>query len=237
MSIRDKYTVRSIATEETKEWLLYKHYAKRTPSISYAFGLFNEHNILSGVCTFGMPPTPFFSKLFENGTYVELNRLVISDGLDKNVLSFFVSRCIKALGNMIIVSYADANMKHNGYIYQATNWIYTGLGRVDQNDLRGVNRFYFGNKEFHERHIPETMAAFNFKIDNNLTKNENWVANGGKIIKQERKHRYFYVTGNNHFVKKNEDIIKNHFIIYPYPKGDNQRYDASYKPTIQTSLF
>jgi hypothetical protein len=28
--------------------------------------------------------------------------------------------------DLIIVSYADSQMNHNGYIYQATNWIYTG---------------------------------------------------------------------------------------------------------------
>ena len=27
----------------------------------------------------------------------------------------------------VIVSYADTSLGHHGYIYQATNWIYTGL--------------------------------------------------------------------------------------------------------------
>ena len=39
MSIKDKYYVESIDSRETYDWLLNKHYAKRIPSISYAFGL------------------------------------------------------------------------------------------------------------------------------------------------------------------------------------------------------
>ena len=41
------FTVDRIPYSECKEWLLYKHYAHRIPSISYAFGLF-ENGILKG---------------------------------------------------------------------------------------------------------------------------------------------------------------------------------------------
>lgn len=228
MGILNKYNVTEIATKKTEEWLLNKHYAKRKCNVMKSFALV-ENEIIVGVATFGMPPTPFFSKLFDKGTYIELNRLITNDGLDKNALSFFVSRCLKMLGNMVVVSYSDANQKHNGYIYQATNWIYTGVGRVNQKDKRGVNKFFYNEKEYHERHIPKTMTALKFQIDSKLTKNENWVANGGLIVKQERKHRYFFVVGDKKFKKKNTDIIKNHFIIYPYPKGENQNYDTSYE--------
>ena len=36
--------------------------------------------------------------------------------------------------NIILVSYADTSMNHNGYIYQATNWIYTGASK-ERTDL------------------------------------------------------------------------------------------------------
>ena len=55
MSIKDIYKVESIKSSETYDWLMNKHYAKRIPSISYAFGLFDNNNILQGVCTFGFP--------------------------------------------------------------------------------------------------------------------------------------------------------------------------------------
>ena len=50
--IKDKYKVESIKSQETYDWLLHKHYAKRIPPISYAFGLFKDKELL-GVCTYG----------------------------------------------------------------------------------------------------------------------------------------------------------------------------------------
>ena len=130
--IKNKYIVKSIKKELCKEWLLYKHYAKRMCSISYSFGLFIDGN-LNGVCTFGFPPNYNYNNgkcVFNNYECLtlELNRLVVNDNLKKNSLSYFVSQCLKKLPkNSCIVSYADQNNGHNGYIYQATNWIYTGV--------------------------------------------------------------------------------------------------------------
>jgi hypothetical protein len=47
-----------IKPEESYPWILQKHYAKRIPQISYAFGLYEE-NQLMGVVTYGMPASPF----------------------------------------------------------------------------------------------------------------------------------------------------------------------------------
>jgi hypothetical protein len=130
MSVKNKYIVKSIDSYLCKDWLLNKHYAKRLCSISYSFGLF-DNNILVGIMTIGKPAS---NQLCigvcgsENSKFVyELNRLCVNDGLEKNVLSFFLSKSLKLIKeNMILISYADTQMYHNGYIYQATNWIYTG---------------------------------------------------------------------------------------------------------------
>lgn len=39
---KDDFDVRPIPFSEAKEWVLYKHYAHRVPSIVYSFGLY-EH--------------------------------------------------------------------------------------------------------------------------------------------------------------------------------------------------
>ena len=124
------YEVKSIDYQDCKEWFLKKHYAKRIPSISFCFGLYSDK--LEGVCSFGSPPSRALCIGLcgvENAHKVyELNRLVVNENLPKNTLSYFVSKCIQLLPNkLILVSYADTSQGHNGYIYQATNWIYTGL--------------------------------------------------------------------------------------------------------------
>jgi len=53
--------------------------------------------------------------------------------------------------------------------------------------------------------------------------------------KREPKYRYVYIIANK---KNKKQIMKNKlFISKKYPKGQNKRYDASYKPTIQKELF
>lgn len=140
-----------IKNYECKDWLLNKHYAKRMCSISYAYGLYID-KLLCGVITFGMPPSSTLSESICGNEYkeyvLELNRLVVNEGLPKNALSFFVSNAIKKLPNeKIIVSFADSNMSHNGYIYQATNFIYTG---VSSNTSKLIDKF---GEEFHFRNI------------------------------------------------------------------------------------
>ena len=136
MSIKNKYKVCSIVKNQTHDWLLNKHYAKRIPAIEYAFGLF-DGVILVGVMTFGQPPSPSLKESICGKEYsnlcIELNRLVVNDGLEKNTLSYFVSQSLKMIPSpRIIVSFSDINKGHQGYIYQATNWIYTGLSTNDE---------------------------------------------------------------------------------------------------------
>ncbi len=159
--------VHSIGIDDYREWLIKKHYAKRLCSVSYAFGLFDENNVLVGVITFGMPPSSTLAQSICGERFksyvLELNRLVVNDGLPKNALSFFVAKSIKMLpSESIIVSFADANMNHNGYIYQATNFIYTG---TTTNTSKLIDKF---GDEFHFRNIGHYQK--NNKLNVALTK-------------------------------------------------------------------
>jgi hypothetical protein len=192
MSIKDKYSVKSIETYLTKDWLLHKHYAKRMCSISYAFGLFKD-NIMEGVCTFGSPPSRALCVGLCGEEFalsvLELNRLCVNDNLEKNTLSFFVSN----------------------YIYQATNWIYTGLSakRTERYDINNPN-----------------------KHSKSITENKNYNYNDLAVRNRPQKHRYVYFTG-----KKNIALKHLRYKIEPYPKGINKRYDSSFIPTTQIELF
>lgn len=219
MSIKNKYNVLPIKSDETYDWLLNKHYAKRIPSISYAFGLFNS-NILIGILTIGKPPSPSLcdgvcGKEYSQLVY-ELNRLCINDGLEKNVLSYFVSKSLKLIKDeMILVSYADTSMNHNGYIYQATNWVYTGLS-----DKRTEWRMI--NSNSHSKSLCDKYSIEEMRNSPEFV-----------MIDRPRKHRYIMFLGKY----KKLYFSKLNYKIEPYPKGQNIRYDSSYEPKVQLNLF
>jgi hypothetical protein len=112
------------------DFLLPRHYSGRIPSISCAFGWYFGDK-LKAVCTFGKPASPslcnsIYGKEHSHHVY-ELNRLCRTEDLVEP-LSSFVGACLRRLraNDWIIVSYSDTAMHHNGYIYQACNFIYTG---------------------------------------------------------------------------------------------------------------
>ncbi len=131
------FTIREIPPKLTHDWLLHKHYAHRIPgSILFAFGLYDTTMILQGVCTFGMPCVQMNngSCIFDNYVVrtLELSRLVINEKSPKNSGSYFIAQCFKLLPKpLCLVSFADPNNGHHGYIYQSTNWLYTGLFSED----------------------------------------------------------------------------------------------------------
>ena len=190
------YEIREIKYNDTKDFILNKHYAQRMPSISFAYGLFNS-DYMVGVLTIGKPASNSLCRGVcgaENAHKVyELNRLITEDNLPKNTLSFFVGGVLKKLKdeNLVIVSYADTGAGHNGYIYQATNFIYTGKTK------QRTDKYTEGNK--HSRHYTNE--------NNHLRK------------VRTSKHRYIYFTNNK---KEWLKVLK--YPIMDFPKGDNKNY-------------
>jgi hypothetical protein len=211
------YQVKPIDYNDCKEWFLKKHYAKRIPSVSFCFGLYSDK--LEGICSFGSPPSrPLCIGVcgVENAHKVfELNRLVVNEGLPKNTLSYFVGNCLKLLPNdLIIVSYADTSQNHHGYIYQATNWIYTGLS------AKRTERFDIDNPNKHSKSVVDKKGVDYQSL---------------AVRERPQKHRYIYLIGSKTQKQKLKKALK--YEIQPYPKGENKRYDASYKPLTQIKLL
>jgi hypothetical protein len=166
-----------------------------------------------GICTIGKPASPSLcvgvcGKEQSENVY-ELNRLVVNDGLPNNSLSYFVGNVLRLLPPMILVSYADTSQNHHGYIYQATNWTYTGATK-ERTDI-GVE------DGSHSRHYDKS-------IDKKLFRK-----------KRSSKHRYIYFVGTKRHKKSWKSLLR--YNIEEYPKGNNKRYDASYRPNTQRRLF
>ena len=210
------YKVLPISYNETKPFILHIHYAKRMPSITYSFGLFYQ-NELVGIVTYGSPPSQALCRGIAGDEYknivLELNRLVLKNNI-KNEASFLVGNSFKFLPQpRIIVSYADTSQNHNGYIYQATNFIYTGLS-----DKR--TEWRKKNSNLHPRWLNEKRK-------------EN--PDDYHIVQRPQKHRYIYIVANK---KDKKNLLKK--IKYPisdYPKFQNKNYKTDTNIPTQRILI
>lgn len=227
MSIKYKYQVKPIDSFLCRDWCLNKHYAKRLPPIEYAFGLFASDGTMHGIVTYGTPVSSTLRGLWDDVfKLMELNRLVVNDGMCKNVLSYFVSASLSMLPKpLVIASYADTSQGHHGYIYQATNWVYTGLSAkfVDYH-VKGMEHMHHTSLTDFARGKENRMEYLKARYGDDLV-----------MIDRPRKHRYFYFVGTRKQVAQMRSMLP--YKVEPYPKGDNKRYDASYTPNTQTQLF
>ena len=200
----EKY-VRRIESKDAAPFIREIHYSRKVPNITDAFGLF-VGGALIGVCTFGIPASrPLCVGLAgkENVDRVkELNRLVIKPGYNgKNYASYLVSHSLKMLeSGTFVVSYADPSWTHVGYVYQACNFIYTGLSakRVDYYQKDGLHLRSF-TKGKHQTDVLQTRI---------------------------QKHRYVYLVGDK---RQKKQMLKSlrYPIIKQYPKGDEIHYDTN----------
>lgn len=203
-------TVKPVQTYEVEQWILRKHYAKRMPQVSFAFGLYRG-SLLIGVVTYGIPASRPLCVGVCGKEYaadvLELNRLVLEEN-GKNHASILIGRSIRLLPRpKILVSYADTGKDHIGYVYQATNWIYTGKS------VQRFDRVSIGSKTHPRR-------AFDI--------------NGVQVLRYA-KHRYIYFIGTKKEIKNYKDRLN--YPVQPYPKGKTVRYDASAKVETQILLI
>lgn len=107
----------------------------------------------------------------------------------------------------IIVAYSDTAMHHNGYIYQATNFLYTGQTKERTDIYSGYGK--------HSRHYVQEQREDNIRI------------------LRSAKNRYVYFCTNKKHLKEQwmHDLL---YPIQPYPKAENQNYVLGeyIKPTL-----
>lgn len=194
-----------------KSLVLDVHYARRWPSISYAFGLL-KNGKLEGVCTFGTPPSAPLRAGLAGPEYVpyvlELNRLVLMHN-ERNDASWLVAASVRELGKLgdfIIVSFADTEQHHIGTVYQAAGFSYYGLSakRTDWK-IRGQEHLHGQTIADRYRGHPDRAAAIRAEYGDAFY-----------LSPRPRKHRYVRIVGGWKWVRDAKKAIR-----YPqesYPK-------------------
>ena len=223
----DAIVVRPIKSQDAAPWLLDKHYARRLCPVSYAFGAFSGGQLI-GVATYGTPASAPLRSGICGAEYadavLELNRLCCDPV--PNIPSILIGRSLRMLPRpAIVVSYADTGQNHIGYVYQATNFIYTGLSekRTDWK-IKGMEHLHGA-----------TVADMSRGQLNRAEFMRDKYGDDFYLKERDRKHRYIYFCGSKTQKRRMKSVLK--YQQQSYPKGNSQRYDAGGSVPTQGVMF
>ena len=192
-----------------------KHYLHREAPCELSFGLFKTgfcsifmtRKDIQGVVIYGTPSSaPLRAGICgdsEKDNVIELTRLWVSDAVPKNGESFLVGNTLPLVSKQIIVSFADTAQQHVGYIYQATNFFYTGLSakRTDWK-VEGIDT--------HSQTLADKYSAEKIRA-----------LYGERFYLEERSRKHRYVFFNCSRKRKKQLLSKLNYPIKPYPKMAN----------------
>ena len=193
--------INNITRSDCEPFIIGIHYAHRWPSITYAYGLFDEGELI-GVVTYGTPPSaPLRRGIVGDehiGDILELNRLCLKYNR-KNEASMLVGRSLKELPKgKFVISFADTEQNHKGIVYRASNFKYYGLS---------AKRTDWALKT--KPHLHGQTVADEFRGQPNRSKLMREKYGDDFYLKpRTRKHRYIYVTGSAKQRMKLESKIK-----------------------------
>lgn len=179
------------------------HYAERTPVASVAFNVY-EGDEWCGVIVYGYGACPRMARSLNKwpGQVLELVRVALN-GKQKTT-SECVGLSLKLLKKYcplvdLVVSFADENQGHKGTIYQATNWIYTGVSEFIERGIL-IGRELKHRRSVSSKHGTASISWLRENIDPKT-----------KIIEGKPKHKYLYPLNK----KTRKQILK---LAQPYPK-------------------
>ena len=199
--------VRPIPQRTAKVLLVREHYLHSMPGgTRLAFGVFLGHRLM-GALTLGAGPTNAH-RLVDGSTpddYSTLSRLWLSDELPPNSESRILGVVFRALKKhtelKFLVTYADPARGHLGKIYQATNWLYTGLSEATPLYDIGDGR---------ARHSRSLSHAYG-------TRSVRYFLRRGidvRLVPQSQKHRYIYFLDPGWRDRLQSPLL-------PYPKQED----------------
>jgi hypothetical protein len=206
--VRDM-TVSPVGTKDVQEFSARYHYTGTGGNMTWRWGLWHGQ-ILHGVVAYNLPTRSVCASIFgeEHLHRVwHMGRLILSDESPRNSESRLIGGSLRAIQQehpdvWAVLTYAATDAGHIGYVYQATNALYTGEGGdpnyyVDQSgNRRGTHLDGHG--------VSLERAA-----------GMGWTRHRGGV-----KHRYLYVLGNKTERKQRRELLR--LPVLPYPKESQQ---------------
>lgn len=195
---------------------LHFHYSKACPVNSLGYNVYNDKEEWCGSILFGYGANYKIGNQYNipMGGVLELTRVALNGKQEQT--SKAVSMALKQLKKdvpqcRLVVSYADCDQQHLGTIYQATNWIYTGL--FDKGDYA----FIVNGRKIHRKSIHSRMVVIEGKkvhCPENLEAVRKFIDPKAEIVRTLGKRKYLMPLDK----AMRKQIMP---LSKPYPKNDD----------------
>lgn len=197
INLKVNYCSRKAALYAVERW----HYSKCLPACDLVTIGVWENDIYIGCVIFGRGACSHLHEPYNllPNEVVELTRVALNDHhievtkIIKMSLQLLKKKCSLL---KLVVSYADQNQNHLGIMYQAGNWIYTGIGK-------STPFYYYKGRWMHQRQFGG-LKGVDLK---------NSMINGTKVKRKKVKNKYRYIMPLD---KKTRKKVKH--LSIPYPK-------------------
>lgn len=187
------------------------HYAKGGGNMMWRWGLWHRH-VLWGVVAYNLPTRRVCESVFGSEAFDRvwhMGRLVLADHAPKNSESRLISGSLHSIQRehpdcWAVVTYADTGEGHIGYVYQATNALFTGTvtAAATYVDKHGSRRGTFLN---------------GVRVDARRAAALDWTPTGRSGVK----YRYVYLLGNRTERRARRAMLR--YDVLPYPKAQDSR--------------
>lgn len=201
--VRDM-TISPVGTADVREFARRYHYTGVGNNINWRWGLWLGMT-LHGVVTYNMPTRSVCASVFgeEHLHRVwHMGRLILSEESPHNSESRLIGGSLRAIHEKFpevwgVLTYAATDAGHLGYVYQATNALYTGTGGDPVFYLDGAGNRRGTHLDGHG--VSAIRAA-----------EMGWVKQIGGV-----KHRYLYILGSKTQRRRRRALLRLPVLDYP----------------------
>lgn len=202
--VRDM-TVGPVGAADCREFAHRYHYTGVGNNLNWRWGLWHGA-VLHGVVSYNLPTRSVCESVFSVECFDKvwhMGRLILSDDSPRNSESRLIAGSLRCIQNdfphvWAVLTYAATDAGHIGYVYQATNALYTGTAG---------DPYYFIDKDGYRRGT---------HLDGSAVTAERATKLGWERRMGGPKHRYVYILGNKTQRKQRLKLLQ--YTVLPYPK-------------------
>jgi hypothetical protein len=207
--VRDM-TVGPVSTSDVREFVRRYHYIG-SDSSAWRWGLWHGP-VLYGVIGFNVLTANVSRSVFgdeDSHRVWHMTRLVAADASPRNSESRLIGGTLRAIERnhqhvWAVLTYAATDVGHIGYVYQATNALYTGLAA-------GGECYYLNSQGERQSRRTLDVSDYGGAPLAERARRRGWVR-----VDVPRKHRYVYILGNKAERRARRKLLR--YPILPYPK-------------------